>query len=554
MLKIGTYPPLIVIMIEITHKDKNFVLSFPYNKDDLSIVRQLPVRTYDKKTKNWVVPELAIETLDDLSKKNKVTWDNKALKRRYLIKKSIISLVNSKFKKDITTVSDGSILTNLRPYQEVGSDFLAKAKKALLADDMGLGKSLQAIQTLVNLDTKRNLILCPATLKKNWQNEFKKHLDVDATIVTGKPQERKAIWKDESIKYVIANYDLLLKDWMEIPKTWDAIICDEIVYLKHHKSKRTKLAKKLKSDIRIGLSGMPVENNLMEFHSIMEWLRPEIMPTYARFKNRYLDFGWDGKLIGYKNLGELHTFTSPYVLRREKSEVLKELPPKIYTEFPLDLSPQARKAYDNITEDFLKWLREQTGNEWGNSVLEKLIRLRQFVENPYSVGFEKLSNVKLEWLDDVYSNLDKIVVFVCFRDSVELLKNHFNTDYIIHGDTPADDRFGIVERFNAADKGVFVMTDAGKFGLNITGANYVTHFGYYYNPATIRQREDRLHRIGQQGTVNVLNPFITKTIDEGIRKIFLSRESDAVRFMDGSEKMDIKRLKQIDIANLVLGA
>ena len=543
-------------MIGITYKDRNFVLSFPYNKDDLTIVRNLPVRTYNKKTKEWFVPDLAIETLDGLFKQNKVTLDSVALRRRYFIKKSIISLVNSKFKKDVEEVdkkSEGSILTNLRPYQEVGSEFLAKAKKAVLADDMGLGKSLQAIQTLVNLDTSRNLILCPATLKKNWQNEFKKHMGIDATIVSGKPEERKAIWQDESNKYLIANYELLLKDWMYVSKEWDAIVCDEIVYLKNHKSKRTKLAKKLKADIRIGLSGMPVENNLMEFHSIFEWVRPEIMPTYSRFKSRYIELDWDGKLKGYKNLGELHTFTSPYILRREKGDVLKELPPKIYTDFPLDLNQAARKAYDNITDDFLKWLKDQTGNEWGNSVLEKLIRMRQFVENPYSVGFEKLANVKLEWLDDVYSNLDKMVVFVCFRDSIQMLRKHFNTEFIIYGDTPADDRFDIVERFNAADKGIFIMTDAGKFGLNVTGSNYIAHFGYFYNPATIRQREDRLHRIGQQGTVNVLNPYITRTIDEGIRKVFLDRESDAMKFMDGSEKMDIRRLNSIDLSNLVLG-
>ena len=544
-------------MITIEHNNKEFILSFPFNKVELEWVRELPVRTYNKKTKAWHIPELAVETLEPLYRdhSDKIKWEDKAFKRRFAIKKAILSLVSRKFLDGTEeSLDNGTILTNVRPYQSVGSNYLCKAKKAILADDMGLGKSIQAIKAIVDLDTKRNLILCPATLKKNWQNEFQKHFGIEPVIVSGKQSERKKIWQEESHKYVIANYDILAKDWMDMPKEWDSIICDEAVYLKNHSAQRTKLVKKLKSDVRIALSGMPMENHLMEFHSIMQWVRPEIMPTYSRFKNRYVELGWNGNITGYKNLNEVHTLTSPYILRREKKDVLKELPPKIYTDFPLDMNDATQKAYNNICSEFLDWLKQETGRtNWSSSVLEKLIRLRQFVESPASVGFDKLPNVKLQWLDDVYNNVDKIVVFVCFKETVRLLKDHFKTDFVIFGETPTDDRVDIVNTFNLAHSGVLVMTDAGKFGLNITGANYITHFGYHYNPATIRQREDRLHRIGQSGTVNVLNPYITGTVDQGIMKMFLNRETESKHFMDGSENMDIRKFKNIDFAGLVFG-
>ena len=536
-------------MIFITYNDHSFILEFPYNSKEVQIVRDLPIRKYDKRKKSWVVHELAVETLDLLKD---VYWDPVANKRRGLVKKAILRLIDSKFDSERDNKDDGSYLRN---YQKTGVKFLSLAKKALLADDMGLGKSIQAIQTIVSLGSDRNLVLCPATLKLNWQNEFKKHFDIDAVVVDGKKDKREKVWLDENNKYIIANYDILAYDWDVIPKEWGSIICDEVVYLKNHSAQRTKLVKKLKSDLRIALSGMPIENHLMEFHSILEWVRPEIVPSYPKFKQRYINLDYRGKIHSYKNLEELHLLTSPYILRREKEKVLTELPPKIYSDFPLELDSSAKKAYDTICDDFYDWLREQKEEEEvGGSILEKLIRLRQFVEFPETVGFENVANVKLDWLSNIYDSIDKLVVFTYFRDSVKRLKNYFKTDFILTGETPSSERLSIVDRFNESSKGIFILTDAGRFGLNITGANYVAHFGYFYNPATIRQREDRLHRIGQKNTVNVLNPFIVETIDEGIRSVFLKRDIEANQFMSGSEKTDFDRLTREDIENMIRGS
>lgn len=530
-------------MISVTYNKPNFVLSFDYNKKDLNAVRGLPVREWNKDKKYWTVPELVVHTLDDIPNLN---WDFGAQKVRDTIKASILKLVDFKFADNENTEG------YLRPYQQTGVDFLCNAKKAILADDMGLGKSIQALQTLLSLDTERNLIICPATLKLNWANEFRKHFGIEPIIISGNAKQRKELW-DSDERYFIANYDILTRDWMVMPKNWDAVVCDEAVYLKNHSAQRTKLVKKLKSGVKIALSGMPIENQLLDLHSILDWVRPEIVPSLFRFKGRYIEYGWDGGIQGYKNLEELHLLTSPFILRRKKENVLKDLPPKIHTDFPLEMDDKTAKAYKAIVNEFIQWLNEETGKNWHASVLEKMIRLRQFVEFPEIVGFDNLPNIKLQWLKDAYQNVGKMVVFTYFRGSVELLQQEFNTEYVLTGSTPQEERVPMVDRFNEADSGMFILTDAGKFGLNITGANHIANFGYFYNPATMIQREDRLHRIGQKNTVNVMNPYIINTIDEGIRAVFLKREASANDFMDGSEKMSISKLSKTDFRKMVAG-
>jgi len=532
-------------MIKIDYDFPYFVLTFPYNQNDLRAVRSLPLRDWVKIDKVWKVPQLAVKTLDGL---HDAHWTSEAIDAQKSIDSSLLELIEYKFDDSITDEA-----TLLRPYQQIGVNFLSKAKKALLADEMGLGKSIQSISTVVNLNGKRNLILCPSTLKLNWKNEFDKHFGINAVVISGTKKERAKKWLDKKSQYVIANYDLLRLDWESIPKDWDSIIADEVVYLKHNTSSRTKLAKKLKSPVRLALSGLPLENNLMEFQSIMEWVRPEIVPSAYRFKYRYGVWDYGGKLTGYKNLDELHMLTSPFILRRTKSQVLTELPPKIRTDFPLEMTSAVSKSYDTIKNEFIKWLKGD-GKEASNiSVLEQTIRLRQFVEFPESVGLTSVPNLKLEWLKETYENIPKIVVFTYFKESVRLLQEAFDAQYILTGDTPTEDRFDLIERFNAEPTGMLIMTDAGRFGLNVTGCSTVVNYGNYYNPATMEQREDRLHRFGQTDTVNVLNPFIVGTVDEGIRNIFLKRAKDIKEFVEGSERVSIERMNRRDYEKLVTG-
>ena len=540
--------------IKVEYEKPNFVFSFHYEKRLLDLVRSLPVREYDKSRKTWLVPELAIHTVNDQIEDSILEWSDEASNRKEIIIRAIEKLVDYKFNdgQEISSNANNKLVSELRPYQKAGVNYLKHAKRAILADDMGLGKTIQSLQAVIDLDLDTNLVLCPATLKWKWHNEFKKHFNIEASVIEGGAKARAEKWNGGS-KFVIANYDLLLRDWNSMPKKWGSIIADECVYLKNPAAKRTKLAKKLNSNIKIGLSGWPLENNLLEFHSIMSWVRPEILPSAYKFKYRYINFNWDGKIASYKNLNELHALTSHFILRRTKDNVLKELPPKIYTEFPLDLGTKAKKAYKEIADGFISWLENESNEVSTVSILEQLTRLRQFVEFPQSIDFD-IDSIKLEWLDDIYSNTDKVVVFCGFRDSVKRISEKFDNCYVLTGATKHEERFDLIERFNNDSKAVLAMTDAGKFGLDVVGASTIVHFGYSYNPATIAQREDRLHRLGQKSTVNVLMPYINSTIDEGIRNVFLKREAQAKDFLEGSEQMSASiNLSRKEFMKLVKG-
>ena len=529
-------------MIRIDYKAPFFNLDFPYNEGDLKLVQNLPVRSWNKSEKEWRVPRLASKSLEQLTE---ATWTDKAKIAKQNVEDTILKLVDLKFQEG---KSDGL----LRPYQAVGVEFLTFAKKGLLADDMGLGKSIQAIKAALNVADDKVLVLCPASLKWKWADEFKKHFDIDAFVVSGTKEERRAVWKSQA-KYIIANYDLLHpnRDWDDMPHEWDVIIADEAVYLKNPKAIRTKRALKLSSRYKFALSGIYIENSLTEFFSIMKFVRPEVVPDNVyTFTKRYCEVDWNGKVTGVnkEKLPELHALTSPFVLRRTKLEKLKELPPKIYTPIPLEMSSEEKREYSKLSAEFKSWV-ESGSKEEHKTVGSATLDVRYFVEGMYG----NLQNkTKKQWLEELYNDVDKLVVFTFFEKSARMLKEYFDTPYYISG-KEKNNRFEVVRDFNKANKGILISTDAGKFGLDMVGADTLVHYGYVHNPGTMIQREDRLWRMGQEKTVNILLPYLIGTIDEGIQKVYNNRLSESINFMEGAEQMQEVKLSVTDYVKLIDG-
>jgi SNF2 family DNA or RNA helicase len=479
-------------------------------------------------------------------------WTPKAKKAKAKVEEIILRLVDLKFQKG---ESDGL----LRPYQTVGVDFLTFAKKGLLADDMGLGKTIQAIKAAIDVNPGKVLVLCPASLKWKWADEFKKHYNIDAFVVAGNKEERRIVWKSD-IQYTIANYELLLgnRDWDDMPHEWDVVIVDEAVYLKNPASSRTKQALKLESEYKFALSGIYIENNLAEFYSIMKFVRPEVVPpTVHQFIKRYCITDWNGKPVKVKEemMPELHALTSPFVLRRTKLEKLDELPPKIYTPVPIEMSPEEEKAYEHLSKEFKKWV-EQGKTEEKPNIGAATVDVRYFVEHPELATlpdkFTDIPSSKLEWLDDLYEQTDKIVVFTFFERSARILRDHYDTPFYISG-KEKNNRFEVVKAFNEAKKGILISTDAGKFGLDMVGADTLVHYGYVHNPGTMVQREDRIWRMGQKKTANIMLPYLKGTIDEGIQKVYNRRLEQSQEFMDGAEQMQEVKLSIGDYMKMISG-
>ena len=533
-------------MIRIDYEAPFFTLTFPYNEGDLKHVQDLPIRQWDKPKSLWKVPRLASKSLEQLEE---AIWTDKAKVAKGTVEATILKLVDLKFQEG---VSDGL----LRPYQAVGVEFLTFAKKGLLADDMGLGKSIQAIKAAMSVPAEKVLVLCPASLKWKWADEFKKHFNIDALVVSGTKAERRAVWKSDA-KFTIANYDLLhpRHDWDDMPHKWDVLIADEAVYLKNPKSMRTKKALKLEAEYKFALSGIYIENSLTEFFSIMRFIRPEVVSgNYWKFVKRYCDVDWSGKIVGAKldKLPELHALTSPFVLRRTKLEKLSELPPKIYTHVPLEMSTDEKTAYAKLSSEFKAWV-EGGSREEHKTVGSATLDVRYFVEGIYKDRSNKMSKTKLEWLTSLYEEVDKLVVFTFFERSASKLRKHFDTPYYISG-KEKNDRFAVVKDFNKAKRGILITTDAGKFGLDMVGADTLVHYGYVHNPGTMIQREDRLWRMGQLKTVNIMLPYLRGTIDEGIQRVYNQRLAESNNFMAGSEQMQEMKLSIKDYVKLVDGA
>ena len=527
-------------MIDVGYSDPYFLLSFPYNEVDLAKVKALPVRDWRKKEKIWRVHKLAALTLKNLP----ANWSKDAAEARERVERLLTYLVDFKFDQNIEA-HDG-----LFPYQERGTRFLRYARKAFLNDDMGLGKTIQSIAAVLKANVDSCLILCPASLKWNWEFQFQKHFNIQPLVIHGNAQTRQEQWASDDV-FKISNYDILTRDWEYIPRKWDAIIADEVVALKNGSAQRTKLARRLKSDIRYGLSGTAWELNLLEFHSIMQWIRPEILPNFWNFQRRYCSVDHWGKINGYKNLGELHLLTSPFILRRTKAEVLPELPPKIYSDIPLEMPEAMAKQYNALAGTYLHTLKEKGAKA---NPLTATIRMRQFVEFPSIIGYEDEVHPRLQWLKDVHEEAPKVVVFTFFKTSANKLAEIFNTKYLLTGDTPKDKRLPMVQEFNEQDRAILISTDAGRFGLDMVGADVIVHYGYFFNPATMIQREDRLHRIGQLSTVQVMRPFYTNSVDVGIRKIYMDRQESEHDFSEGSQMMSRLKLSMKDFEMLAFGA
>ena len=418
-----------------------------------------------------------------------------------------------------------SIKADLRPYQIDGFKWLSVLSKyhlgGILADDMGLGKTLEVITLLASFDDNTpNLIVCPKSLIFNWISEIYKFCPtLKAISIYGSQQERENQIKNiKNISYniYITSYESLLRD----EKLYDNIefnyvILDEAQAIKNVLAQKSKAVKNIKAKNKLALTGTPIENQLLDLWSIFDFLMPNFFPSVSDFKNIYKDD---------ENLKHLALKITPFILRRTKNEVLKDLPPKYETILTVDLTTEERKMYDAFILN-AKQILATTGQTF--NILPILVKLRQvciaanLVNEKYQKTSSKLKAL-VDLINDYTSKGHKILVFSAFVEVLNLIEpllteNNINY-YKLTGNTKASERLKLVEDFNGNRRiGVFLISlKAGGVGLNLVGADKVIHVDPWWNVAAENQASDRAHRIGQVNNVEVIKLIAENTIEQRI--------------------------------------
>ena len=431
-----------------------------------------------------------------------------------------------------------SINATLRPYQESGFNWLKTLSKygfgGILADDMGLGKT---IQTLAYIQSEINeghagkiLIVAPTSLVYNWMNEVNKFFPkMKALIVDGNKKQRES--KLESIELfdiLITSYALVRNDqtiYDKIPL--DICVIDEAQHIKNPSSKTAKAIKSLDVKRKFALTGTPIENRLLELWSIFDYIMPQYLGNMTKFKSKYE--------IPIKNQEstQLTTMIQPFIMRRLKGDVLKELPDKIENKIVVDLNDEQKKVYMahlNRYKEELSEIYKKDGYQKNQmKTLAALTRLRQvcldpglFMEN-YHGGSSKLDLLR-ELLEELMDGQHRVLIFSQFTSMLanvkELLASEGIDYYYLDGKTKAIERNKMVDKYNADATPVFLISlKAGGTGLNLTGADTVIHLDPWWNPAVEEQATDRAHRIGQTKTVHVIKIVTKGTIEEKIYEL-----------------------------------
>jgi SNF2 family DNA or RNA helicase len=449
-------------------------------------------------------------------------------------------------------------MKSLKPFQETGVNFLIKNKYCLLGDDVGLGKTIQAISAIKRLNLKNVLVLCPKSVKCQWKSEFGEWApELKVLIIEGDKTDRLKLWRQPS-DVKIANYELLRvnEDFNFMSSVfWDCIVADEITRIKSYKAKITKLITKLKANYKWGLTATPIENNPIELFNIFRFINPFIFGSWFSFKNNFLvtkqEFYYGriiNKVVGYKNLDFLKLKIKPFLLRRKQEEVLKDLPPVQIFERAFDLTPYQQKLYEVIKAHAIDLINKDITAIGDFQLLRILCDTPLALKNSDSWVKDFVDNdgINSEKFDEVLAILDeignkKVVIFTEWYEVLAILKNFLEANnykvLTYHGELSEQDRTTIEQKFfNSEDYNILISTQAGGYGVNWQKATVMINFDSPFNPAKLYQRVGRIYRMGQTNSVLIFDFYTKGTVEEKVREILNLKLSLIDKILEFSNK------------------
>lgn len=412
----------------------------------------------------------------------------------------------------------------LRPYQVTGYNwlrFLYEHKLgACLADDMGLGKTLQTITFLQSIYDKieRVLIVCPVTILLNWEKEIQKFSKMDMHIYHGGSREFP-----HDKKIILTSYGVMKKESEAVFANinFDILVLDEVQHLKNVRSLGAFSARKINADFRVCLTGTPVENDLSEFYNILDLSIPGI----------WGDLQFVRAVSNTKTRGIARRTASPFILRRTKSQVLHDLPPKIENNVYLELSEEENKFYQQNIVSIRSRIQNSTTSAKYGEILRGLLQLRQnclWQNRSGDNNVKHMDSTKIEFLMETLETIlaedQQAIIFSQFTTYLDIIQHYFREKHWkfsrIDGSQSINKRQEQVDQFQSGKTPIFLISlKAGGVGLNLTAASYVFIMDPWWNPAVESQAIDRAHRIGQKNTLTVYRPIIKGSVEEKVLKL-----------------------------------
>jgi superfamily II DNA or RNA helicase len=451
-----------------------------------------------------------------------------------------------------------SLRLSLHPYQEEGSLFLARRGRAFLADDMGLGKTVQAIAAALLLrrtaGAERALVVCPASLKHQWQHEIAKCCGEEATVVEHGPEARRMAWGSWKRGFLVVNYELVLRDLADIRATNpDLVILDEAQRIKNWSTATARAVKRLDSPFAFVLTGTPLENRLHELHSLVEFLHPRALGPRWRLLPFHAVTDARGRVVAYEGLDVLRRRLDGFFLRRERRAVLDQLPERTDNTYWTGMTATQRRPYRRhaATAAALSSARRPLESKQMRALLRALTSMRILCNAHAQYAWDRhaarladprppdrnelraLHSPKLEEfarvLEDVLDASDrKVVVFSQWERMLrlawfvvrELLEQRDLTAGLFYGALTGRARASLLDEFRTDPAfRVLFSTDSGGLGLNLQEASVVVNLEVPWNPAVLEQRIGRVHRLGQRRSVQVLHLVTRDAIEERVLRV-----------------------------------
>lgn len=450
---------------------------------------------------------------------------------------------------------DGLLKTDLHPYQADGVRFAFSEGRTINADEMGLGKTVQAIATAELLRREHLvesvIIICPTSLKYQWQSEIKRFTDSSVMVIEGNVIKRREQFDAPEAFYKICSFHAMSNTIKSgyVPSC-DMIIYDELQRLKNRETQMGRQLRKLESQYVMALSGTPLENKLDELYSVMQFIDQYAFGPYYEFVNETTLTDETGRITGYKNLHSVAERLSRRLIRRRKADVRLQMPARTDTNLFVPMTKEQQDIHDEykfqVSVLIHKWRRFKFLSEADRKkLLLFLSMMRMVCDSTFILDQKSRHDTKIEEIMAIITNLladndGKVVIFSQWERMLRILATELDSsgnDFcFLHGGVPSPKRKGLIDRFQTdPDCRIFLSTDAGATGLNLQAASLLINIDLPWNPAVLEQRIARIYRLGQNNPVQIINMISRGTIEEQMLSTLSFKSNLAAGILDGGD-------------------